>query len=140
MSSRWSESDAVVDDFPESDGRVLSIDPATGVSMLVLTKGLDAATTVFALTTMPRIHEANPFVAAVFRTVGAVPGALALSLVLLCALIGATEWLASNVDETGEAYSELIRLIGYGPSSVLFLLLAVHNLVLILTGTPVLQF
>jgi len=129
MSSRWFRGVG-----PAGDRPTLRIDATTGVLLLGVTKAFDAGTTAFALAHVPWIAEGNPFAAAVFAAVGTVPGILALSVVGVVGLAASTELIAASVDEPGDRYANLVRLIGYVPSSALFFLLGVQNAVLVLTG------
>lgn len=137
MSSRWFGV-AGTGDETASDGPFMRIDAATGVGLLGATKAFDAGTTAFGLTHVHWIEEGNPFVAAALEAVGTVPGILALSVFAVVGLAIATEVVAASVDEPGERYANLVRLVGYVPTSVLFFLLGVHNAVLVLTGLSLL--
>lgn len=134
MASRWFG----VATAEDGDGDYLRIEPAAGVGLLGVTKAFDAGTTAFALAYVPWIEEGNPVVAAAFEAVGTVPGIVALSVLGVVGLASCTESLAASVDEPGERYANLVRLIGYVPASALFFLLGVQNAVLVLTGASLL--
>lgn len=136
MSSRWFGVAEVEDGSGAADH--LRIEPAAGVCLLGVTKAFDAGTTAFALAHVPWIEEGNPVVAATLAAVGTVPGILALSVLAVVGLAVATEAIAASVEEPGERYANLVRLVGYVPASALFFLLGVQNAVLVLTGLSLL--
>lgn len=122
---------------PTADGtasrRTLHIDPFFGASLVVFTKGLDAATTLVALLFFPGVREGNPFVVLALDVVGTVPGVLLLSALGVAGIVFATESVVAVVDETADESPDLIRLVGYVPASTFFFLVAVNNALVVVT-------
>lgn len=113
-------------------GPVASGHPA--IACLLLTKALDATTTAVGLTLVPGLVESNPFAAALFSTVGVLPGLLLASLAVLAFVVGVTEagaaWLARHPDAPGWGPTAT-RAVGYLPPSLIFGAAAVHNATLL---------
>ena len=105
-----------------------------GIACLSLTKALDATTTALGLALVPGIAEANPFAAALFSAVGVIPGVALGSLLVLAFVVGVTEigvaWLRRQSDAPGWAPTA-VRVVGYVPLSLLFVVVAIHNAMLL---------
>ena len=93
-----------------------------GIAALLTAKGMDLATTASVLLAQPGA-EANPTAAAVVGSAG-LPGLVVLSVAVCAAVVVATEWGAARVEPP---YPVLVRLGGSLPPTLLWSVVAVHN-------------
>lgn len=96
---------------------------------VVVAKTADALVTAVALTNT-RSTERNPVAAAVFETIGVLPGIVASSLLALVVAVGGIELAASSVPN-GRVRPTVVRLCGYGPLFCLWSLVTLSNLTVV---------
>lgn len=107
--------------------------PRVGIGALVLTQAVDVLTTLIALHFVPAIEEMNVVAASVIETFGLVVGLTAAAAVSVGGLVLVTEFGASIVrDHTADSQRlvAIVRLIGYGPMTVINVGVALHNALL----------
>lgn len=100
------------------------------VVLLVVGKGLDAATTAFGLLVVPGFVEANPFAASVFDSLGVATGLLVLSVLTVATVALATElgaWYLNRKEGAPGWGPTATRILGYVPLSIVFVFAALHN-------------
>lgn len=130
-----------------------------GITLLLVTKGLDAAITVWGLRELPRVTEQNVLARRVFDTLGPTGGVLfltALSLaVAVCGVEAAAVWLCSQDGRSAVELSPmsavalppmssltvespvLVRTLGYGSLGTLWTAVSLHNAAVLTTTLTV---
>lgn len=102
--------------------------------MLSITKAADATTTFFGLAFVASIQERNPLVATVIGELGLLPALIGCSLLIVVAIAAFTEtaagWL-SRRDDASRRDVRIVQVLGYGLPSAIYVLVAVHNAVLL---------
>lgn len=105
-----------------------------GVLVLSLTKAADAATTFFGLAFVASLQERNPLIATVIEEIGLLPALIGCSLIIVVAIAAFTEtaagWL-SRRNDASRRHVRIVQVLGYGLPSVIYVLVAVHNAVLL---------
>lgn len=107
---------------------------ADWLPLLTLTQATDLVCTLLALRFYTGVVEGNVVVAAVLGTTGPSLGLVALSLLSLGLLVAVTEFGGVYLRYRGHGVrgSYALRALGYGPIVALNLVVAVHNLRLLL--------
>lgn len=105
---------------------------AIGVGALFASKFADALTTTVGLLYLS-MHEANPVMRWLFAEVSVVPGLVISTLLVVVGLTAVTEAGAALVVrfEPDRRWVRRVRYVGYGVPSLVFTVVATHNLVLI---------
>lgn len=105
----------------------LVVSRTAGIAFLLTAKGMDLATTAAVVTALPRA-EANPFAATVLDWFGLI-GLVAVAVLVVALVVAVTE-LAVRItrDEYPVRGPIAIRLLGYGPLTVLWALVAIRNI------------
>lgn len=128
-STRTTASNASVDRFGRS---VLSV---SGIMLLTVTKLLDALTTGIGLLLLPDIYEANPLARFAFHQTGVVVGLAAASTAVIAVILVVVETcsILVSVRRWDGHLAPVVRLVGYGLPSLLFAVIAVHNVGVLLS-------
>ena len=119
---------------PDWFGRsVLSV---SGLALLTVTKLLDALTTGVGLLYLPSVYEANPFIESMLHEMGIVAGLVVASAAVIAGItlvVESCSVLVSTRRRDGHL-APIVRFVGYGPPSVLFAAVSVHNASVLLSG------
>ena len=111
-----------------------------GVAAVAATSALDAASTVLGLALAPVLVETNPVARSFFATHGVLATVVAVSVVVVTAVAVATElgvWTIRERAGRGPAAGRTVRIVGYGTPSLVSLLAATNNVVLLVEHAPV---
>lgn len=104
------------------------------IQVVCISKGADAFTTAVGLLFLP-LMEANPMARWLMAEVGVLQGIVVASVASIAIVVTVTETGVIGVRSLfgSRGYGRSIRLLGYGSVSVIWILVALHNAVLIVT-------
>ena len=133
---------ATVDADASEEGEAAGAVPTArqGVAAVAATSTLDAASTVLGLALAPVLVESNPVARAFFATYGVLATVVVVSVVVVAAVAVATElgvWAVRERAGCGPSAGRTVRIVGYGTPSLVSLLAATNNVVLLVEHTPV---
>lgn len=113
--------------------------PAAGTlfAALAASKLADAATTLVGLHASEHVHEANPVVAAAIAAHGATTAVLATTVAVVAVIAAVTEATVAGLARYGDptpAALDAVRLVGYGLPTVVHVVVAAQNVVVVATA------
>lgn len=117
----------------EHHGQLSWLTPRLGIAALALTQAADVLTTLVALRFVPAIEEMNVIAAIAIETFGPIGGLTAAAAISVGGLALVTEYGAAVIrDQRSDSgrFVSIIRLIGYGPMTVINVGVALHNALL----------
>jgi hypothetical protein len=109
----------------------------TLVAALAASKLADAVTTLVGLAAKDSVHEANPIVAAAIAAHGATAAVVAFSVGAVVATAAITEGAVALLDRYADptpAGVHAVRLTGYGLPTVVHVVIAAQNIVVVATA------
>ena len=108
----------------------------SGMTLLSVTKLLDALTTGLGLVYIPGVYEANPLIAPILHQVGIVTGLTLASFVLVISITLITEVssILVSIRRQDGHLAPIVRFVGYGVPSVLFATISVYNASVLYSG------
>lgn len=112
-------------------------DPRVLFGVLAATKFADVATTLVGIQGASHVREANPLVADAITAVGAPTALLAFWLAAVGIIVAVTEaavTMLSRLDDTPPGAATKVRLVGYGLPSIVHVLVAAQNTVVLLSA------